>query len=123
MYLDYETYLTLPVEHTIKAEDWPIAEAKAEQDVDSATFNRICDKGFDNLTQYQQEQIQLAIANHANFITAYGDYINNPLSSYAINGVSMAWDGKNLAQIGDVPTTAAVRNLLVSTGLAYRGCV
>ncbi len=95
---------------------------QAEFDVDSLTFNRIRGAGgIRKLTELQQELIKRAVALQAEFRHEYADLLNNPLSSYGINGVSMSWDKSVLVQQSGVFTTKAVLSLLRQTGLTYRG--
>lgn len=96
--------------------------ASASDDVDSITLNRI--GGEDRLlllTPFQQGKIQRATCLQAEFQQEYGELLNNPLSSYGINGVSMQWDRSVLVQYGNIFTTNAVLSLLRQTGLTYRG--
>lgn len=98
------------------------ALATASDDVDSMTFNRICgESGLPALTTFQQEKIRRATCLQADFRHEYSDLLNNPLSSYGINGVSMQWDKSVLVQQGSTFTTNAVIALLRQTGLTYRG--
>lgn len=95
---------------------------QAEYDVDSLTFNRIRGAGgITELTELQQELVKRAVAQQADFRHEYADLLNNPLSSYGINGVSMAWDKSVLVQQNGVFTTNAVISLLRQTGMTYRG--
>lgn len=95
---------------------------QAEFDVDSLTFNRIRGAGgLTELTELQQELVKCAVAQQADFRHEYAELLNNPLSSYGINGVSMAWDKSVLVQQSGVFTTNAVLSLLRQTGMTYRG--
>lgn len=89
--------------------------------VDSLTFNRIVKTGFDNLTEFQQELIKDAVRLHANFAHDNVELLNSPLSSYSISGVSMSFDKSKIVTVGGVTTTSEVYNLLMQTGLCYRG--
>lgn len=89
--------------------------------VDSLTFNRIVKAGFDNLTEFQQELIREAVRLHANFAHDNAELLNSPLSSYSISGVSMSFDRSKIVTVGGVTTTSEVYNLLMQTGLCYRG--
>lgn len=94
----------------------------ASDDIDAMTYNRIGgDTGLPALTAFQQEKIRRATCLQAEFRHEYADLLNNPLSSYGINGVSMAWDKSVLVQQGSTFTTNAVIALLRQTGLTYRG--
>ena len=96
--------------------------SQAEYDVDALTFNRIrAADGISGLTELQQELVKRSIYLQATFRHDYGDLLDNPLSSYGINGVSVQWDRSVLIQVGPVHTTSAVVSLLQQTGLTYRG--
>lgn len=96
--------------------------SQSEYDVDALTFNRIrAAGGISGLTELQQELVKRAVYLQAGFRHDYGDLLDNPLSSYGINGVSMQWDHSVLVQEGPVRTTNAVLSLLQQTGLTYRG--
>lgn len=89
--------------------------------VDSLTLNRIVKTGFDNLTEFQQELIKAAVRLHADFSYDNAELLNSPLSSYSISGVSMSFDKSKIVTVGGVTTTSEVYNLLMQTGLCYRG--
>jgi hypothetical protein len=94
----------------------------ASDDIDAMTFNRIGgDTGLSALTDFQQGKIKRAACLQAEFRYDYAELLNNPLSSYGINGVSMQWDKSVLVKQGDTFTTNAVISLLRQTGLTYRG--
>lgn len=93
----------------------------AEYDIDSLTFNRIVSRGFDRLAEWQKELVTRAVCLQADFLHEYGELLNNPLSSYAINGVSMSWDKSMLVQQDGVNTLRSIYALLQQTGLTYRG--
>jgi hypothetical protein len=94
----------------------------ASDDIDAMTYNRIGgDTGLPTLTTFQQDKIRRATCLQADFRHDYAELLNNPLSSYGINGVSMAWDKSVLVQQGSTFTTNAVIALLRQTGLTYRG--
>lgn len=90
-------------------------------DIDSFTFNRIVKKGFENLTEFQQELIKEAVQLHADFCYENSELLNSPLSSYSISGVSMSFDRSKIMTVGGITTSSAVYNLLMQTGLCYRG--
>lgn len=117
-YLTSEEYKTLNSDGTATENDLLLAE----YDVDSLTFNRIRGAGgITELTELQQELVKRAVAQQADFRHEYAEMLNNPLSSYGINGVTMAWDKSVLVQQSGVFTTNAVISLLRQTGMTYRG--
>ncbi|HEX2986146.1 MAG TPA: hypothetical protein VHO71_04950 [Caproiciproducens sp.] len=96
----------------------------ASDDIDAMTYNRIGgDTGLPRLTEFQQGKIKRAACLQAEFRHDYADLLNNPLSSYGINGVSMQWDKSVLVQQGGTFTTNSVLSLLRQTGLTYRGVI
>ena len=94
----------------------------ASRHIDSLTFNRIVSKGFENLTEFQQEIIKTVCFDLANFEYDNEDLINSVLQSYSINGVTMQFGASwNIAVINGVAIRHDTYNLLTQTGLTYRG--
>lgn len=94
----------------------------ASRHIDSLTFNRIAAKGFESLTEFQQEIIKTVCFDMANFEYENEDLINSVLQSYSINGVSMQFGNSwNVAVINGVAIRLDTYNLLMQTGLCYRG--
>lgn len=108
----------------IPTEDLPKYLLKASRDVDTLTFNRIVAKGFDNLTEFQQEIIKTVVCEQASFLYENKDAIDSILSSYSINSVSMTFgDGFNVAMENGLPVQKTVYSILEQTGLCWRGAV
>ena len=94
----------------------------ASRHIDSLTFNRIAAKGFESLTEFQQEIIKTVCFDMANFEYENEDLINSVLQSYSINGVSMQFGSSwNIAVVNGVAIRRDTYNLLMQTGLCYRG--
>lgn len=94
----------------------------ASRRIDTLTFNRIIAKGFENLTEFQQKIIKTVCFDLANFEYDNEDLINSVLQSYSINGVSMQFGSSwNIAVINGVAIRRDTYNLLMQTGLCYRG--
>ena len=94
----------------------------ASRHIDSLTFNRIVAKGFENLTEFQQETIKTVCFDMANFECENEDLINSVLQSYSINGVSMQFGSSwNIAVVNGVAIRRDTYDLLMQTGLCYRG--
>lgn len=93
----------------------------AERDIDSLTYGRIRVIGFEGLTPFQKENVELAICEQASFRLEYAAYLDNPLSSYGINGVSMSWDASKVHNVDGVRICGGAYSRLVQTGLTYRG--
>lgn len=116
MYLD-------PSEYTgsIPADQLEERLKRACRDIDSLTFNRIVRAGFENLTEFQQGIIKEAVQLHADFCYDNAELMDSPLSSYAINGVSMSFDRSKIVTQDGVTTSNEVYGLLLQTGLCRRG--
>lgn len=94
----------------------------ASRHIDTLTFNRIVAKGFENLTEFQQEIIKQVCFDMADFEFENEDLLNSVLQSYSVNGVSMQFgEGINVAIVNGVAIKRDTYNLLTQTGLCYRG--
>lgn len=116
MYLNPNEY-----EGNIPADELEKRLRRACRDIDSLTFNRIVKKGFENLTEFQQEIIKEAVQIHADFCYDNAEILDNPLASYSINGVSMSFDKSKIVTVGGITTSSEMYGLLMQTGLCYRG--
>lgn len=113
MYADYVYYSEEYKGTLINADDENLLQ-EASDDIDDMVFGRIRGKGFDNLTEYQQELIKKAVCSHADFNKQYGTYINAPIASYSIGKTSMSI---NTQKLNGIDTTVSVIKLLNRTGL------
>lgn len=99
---------------------------KASRHIDTLTFNRIQGIGFDNLTEFQKEIIKEVTCELANFEYENEDVITSVLSSYSINGVSMAFgDSWNVKVFKGVAIPTELYETLSQTGLCtltFRRC-
>lgn len=119
MYADY-TYYKNAYSGTFLDESTAISMLKkASHKVDSLTFNRIVGHGFDNLTEFQQNIIKEVTCLIADF--DYNTLLNNNLTSYSINGVSMNFDKSNLITVNGIEIEKDTYSLLSQTGLTYLG--
>lgn len=119
MYADY-TYYKNEYGGTSLDESTAISMLKkASHKIDSLTFNRIVGRGFDNLTDFQQGIIKDVVCSIADY--DYNTSINNGLTSYSINGVSMSFDKSNLITVNDIEIEKDIYSLLSQTGLTYLG--
>ncbi len=121
-YTPYATltdYMNLGLEIFEGLED---AILKASRHIDSLTFNRIVAQGFENLTLFQRELITEITCRQAMFEHENADVINTVLSSYSINGVSMAFgtDAWNLTVENGVAMPKDLYSFLKQTGLCCR---
>lgn len=91
---------------------------KASRHIDTLTFNRIQGIGFNNLTEFQKEIIKEVTCELANFEYENEDVITSVLSSYSINGVSMAFgDSWNIKVLKGVAIPTELYETLSQTGL------
>lgn len=99
---------------------------KASRHIDTLTFNRIQGIGFNNLTEFQKEIIKEVTCELANFEYENEDVITSVLSSYSINGVSMAFgDSWNIEVFKGVAIPTELYETLSQTGLCtltFRRC-
>ena len=89
----------------------------ASRQIDSLTFNRIVGKGFDNLTDFQQEIITESCCKLADFLHDNADLLDSALNAYTVNGVSMHFGGVSVAVINGIPIRKDIYSLLSQTGL------
>lgn len=90
----YQSYVTVEYYRDVfKGSRIPEAELEkklrlASRHVDSLTYNRIIGRGFQSLTEFQQDMIQEVVCQQAEFEYENADEIETILQSYSINGVS-----------------------------------
>ena len=92
---------------------------EASDQVDRLTYGRIRRKGFDNLTEYQQEMIKKAVCHQAEFINNYGDYLSSPLNGFSIGDVSLSFSKENQGA-GGIIADKKTLDYLAQTGLTTR---
>lgn len=92
----------------------------ASRDIDALTFDRIREKGFEALTEFQQGLIKEAAELHADFCYENAELLEGLLAAYSVNGVSMSFDRSKIVTVGGTTTTSRVYNLLMQTGLCCR---
>jgi hypothetical protein len=117
-YVDYEYYKdtykgTLEENVAIK-----LLEEASDQ-VDRLTYGRIRARGFNNLTEYQQEMVKKAVCYQVDFINSYGDYLSTPLSGYSVGDVSLSFSQENQGP-GGVIADKKTLDYLSQTGLTVR---
>ena len=95
---------------------------KASRHIDSLTYNRIVEKGFDNLTGFQQEIIKEVCCRQAAFEMENAEMLDSPLSAYSVNGVSMTFGGGmgGICEENGVVIPKSVYAMLKQTGLCCR---
>lgn len=121
MHLTFEQYVEQYPDTDIEAENFESLEKRAETDINGLTFNRISAKGFDSLTDFQKLLVRRAVAMQVKFINENSELLDSPLSGYSISGVSMSFDKSKTVNVGGVTTSNNVYNVLMQTGLMYRG--
>lgn len=94
---------------------------EACNDIDILTFNRIKAKGFENLSDFQKEQLFIVICELMEFQYNNRDFLTNVFSSYEVNGTSFDMGNKNYTIISGVPILRNIYKKLEQTGLTYRG--
>lgn len=105
----------------IPSEKLQKALRQASRHVDALTYNRICARGFDRLTPFQQDIIKEVICQQADFEVENEDEINMILSSYSINGVSAQFGSSwNIYTEHGVAMRRDVYAMLCQTGLCCR---
>lgn len=94
---------------------------QASDKIDILTFNRIRGVGFDQLTSFQQEVIQKVVCQMVDFEAENTDLITSPVTSYAINGVSMQFGNSwNVVTDQGIAMHRHSYELLKQTGLMRR---
>ena len=121
-YIGTEYYLTTYQGETITdSEELEYWLEQASMHIDTLTFNRIVKRGFDNLTEFQQEIISKVICMLAEFEYENEDLLESTLSSYSINGVSMSFDQSwNIEIQNGVAIPRSYYALLAQTGLTCK---
>ena len=103
------------------------ALSKASRHIDTLTYNRIVEMGFDALSEYQQGIIKECACLMADWETENKDYIESLLSSYSLNGASMSFTGNsaNAVVVNGVAVSRDIYAHLQKSGFCcriLRGC-
>lgn len=118
-YADISDYIGMGLEPAMDTAGSGLFDLASDA-IDALCYGRIRKVGFENLTAFQQEKVKKAVCLHVSFLSAYGDLLNSPLSSYGINGVSVSFDAAKVVTQGGVTTSRAVMQQLRQSGLATR---
>jgi len=97
---------------------------EASEKIDSITFNRIVGIGFDNLTKFQKDKIQMAVCYQAEYIFENGfNNENKPdVASYSVLDISVSVDSNKTKTMADKECMSEqAYDLIKKTGLASRG--
>lgn len=117
-YADYTFYSSTYGGTASETEVTPMLE-RASEAIDAVTFCRINAIGWDALTTFQRNKVQLACCQQADFLLDNGDAVGSAMTRYAINGVSMEFGNDALYQVVAGTAIANVAmTLLRQTGLA-----
>ena len=121
MYATVEYYKTT-YKGNLEEADADKALQQASRHIDTLTFNRIVEIGFDNLTEYQQGIIKECACLMADWETENADYINSMLSSYSLNGASMSFSGNSAsaAVVNGVAVSRDIYSHLQKCGLCTK---
>ena len=120
-YVDEYYYKDVYQGDTIPDEQLSKALRQTSRHIDSLTYNRIVGRGFFNLTEFQQDAIKEVCCLQADFEHENKELIENVLSSYSINGVSMSFEtGWNVHADKGIAIKKDVYSLLEQTGLCCR---
>lgn len=92
---------------------------EASDQVDRLTYGRIRKKEFNTLSEYQQEMIKKAVCFQADFIGAYGEYLNMPLSGFSAGDISLSFNKDNQGA-GGIIADKKTLDYLAQTGLSSR---
>ncbi len=107
--------------NTVPGESLEAVLRQASRHIDSLTYNRIREQGFENLTGFQQEVVREVVCQQADFEYENADEISTILSSYSINGVSAQFGSSwNVFADKGVAMKRDVYALLSQTGLCCR---
>lgn len=121
-YVDYSYYTETYGGNAIAASEAPRAFQMASNIVDSLTYCRINSVGLEALTDFQRDIIKQVTCALADWQTENADILDNPYSSYSINGVAATW-GKSagIRQVNSIMIPNRIYAELVKTGLCYPG--
>lgn len=117
-YVDYNYYIDTYKGSLDEDAATKLLEEASDQ-VDRLTYGRIRKKGFDNLTEYQQGLIKKAVCYQAEFINAYGEYLNMPLSGFSAGDISLSLNKDNQGP-GGIIADKKTLDYLAQTGLSSR---
>jgi len=92
---------------------------ESSDNIDKLTYGRIRHRGFDNLTEFQQDRVKKAVCYQAEFIDTYGGYLSSPLGGFSIGDVSLNFSEENKGPGGVIADKKAL-DYLSQTGLSSR---
>jgi hypothetical protein len=121
-YVTYSYYSDTYGGTRITADEAPGALQAASNVIDSITYCRIGSDDLESLTAFQKKLVQDATCALAEWRIDNADILDNPCSSYSINGVAATW-GKSagVRQVNGILIPNQIYAELVKTGLCYPG--
>ena len=120
-YTDYRYYRDTFGGEIITADVAEKAFQAAADTIDTLTYSRINERGFENLTAFQKRIIARVTCALAEWQTLNSDLLDNPYGSYSINGVSASCgQSPGVKVIGNVQIPTRLYAELVKTGLCTR---
>lgn len=121
-YVDYDYYVNTYGGTIITAEAAENSFLRASNAVDTLTFCRTNSRPFEEFSSFQIDIIKRVVCALAEWQQENADLIDNPYSTYSINGVSASWgSSKNVVTVNGEMIPTRLYHDLVKTGLCYRG--
>ncbi|MGM0215458.1 hypothetical protein [Enterococcus sp. AZ109] len=94
---------------------------RAQQHIDSLTFNRIVGLGFAKLTTFQQTVIKEVVCLQVDFEDENQEMLDSIMTSYSINGVSVNFGSNwNVVIQNGIAMQRSTYEILKQTGLTNR---
>lgn len=122
MYLTIEEYKKLTVTNNyseVEAKELRQNIEFAEIRIDELTFNRIRHIGFENLTEFQQNNIRRAVCLQADYIIENG-FEDTPVQSYSVLDISVTVAQGSASEAERLNMSPVALLLLKQTGLMCR---
>lgn len=107
----------------IPAEDLNKYLQEASEKIDEVTFNRIVGIGFEKLTDFQKEKIQMAVCYQAEYIfkNGYNDENKQEVASYSVLDISVTPKEKTEKTAAEKNSMSEMAySLIKKTGLTCR---
>lgn len=92
----------------------------AQEKIDSITYNRIVAKGFDNLTEFQQECVRKAVCYQAEYYFENGINSLSSVSSYSVLDISVNVDNTKQTEAQKHDMNEFAYTNIEKTGLTSR---
>lgn len=123
LYVDKEYYSTTFKGTLIPSDDIEKYLELAQEKIDSITFNRIVEIGFNNLTEFQREKISKAICYQAEYILKNGfndEDKEKGIASYSVLDISVNVKDSEKTQANKECMSEIAYDLIHKTGLDSR---